>query len=132
MNKNDLVRYIDFKCTMSRCVSIKDGSYNRYRYAKPNCFIKVSSNFILARLNIIDEFFIVLCMLSLYTQNYLEGISWTNKAIGLTIKKTSIKDFLGQRLVTRQNGSGSDNYLKYICKRENINFSDFIDTSYCS
>ena len=44
------------------------------------------------------------------------------------IKKTSIKDFLGQRLVTRQNGSGSDNYFRYICKRENINFSDFIDT----
>ena len=32
------------------------------------------------------------------------------------IKKTSIKDFLGQRLVTRQNGSGSDNYFRYICK----------------
>jgi len=44
------------------------------------------------------------------------------------IKKKSIKEFLGKRLVTRQNGSGADSYLKYICKKENINLADFIGT----
>ena len=61
-------------------------------------------------------------------------MEWAKRDRGLIYKpkekskKNSIYEFLGQRLVTRQSGSGSDNYFKYICKRENINSSDFIGT----
>ena len=61
-------------------------------------------------------------------------MEWAKRDRGLIYKpkekseKKSINEFLGQRLVTRQSGSGSDNYFKYICKRENINSSDFIST----
>ena len=72
-------------------------------------------------------------------QNHLEKqdfvlMEWAKRKRGLiykpkdSIKKKSIKEFVGQRLVTRQLGSGSDNYLRYMFKRENINFSDFIGT----
>ena len=59
-------------------------------------------------------------------------MEWAKRDRGLIYKpkekseKKSINEFLGQRLVTRQSGSGSDNYFKYVCKRENINSSDFI------
>ncbi len=61
-------------------------------------------------------------------------MEWAKRDRGLIYKpkekseKKSINEFLGQRLVTRQSGSGSDNYFRYICKRENINSSDFIGT----
>ena len=61
-------------------------------------------------------------------------MEWAKRDRGLIYKpkekseKKSINEFLGQRLVTRQSGSGSDNYFRYICKRENINLSDFIGT----
>jgi molybdate-binding protein len=42
--------------------------------------------------------------------------------------KKSITDFKGLRLVTRQPGSGADNYLKNLLKSENLNLSDFVKT----
>lgn len=61
-------------------------------------------------------------------------MEWAKRERGLIFKtktdknKKSINDFVGHRLVTRQPGSGSDNYIKYLFKSHNISFSDFIST----
>ena len=58
-------------------------------------------------------------------------LEWANRQRGLIFQpfnelKKSIKDFKGLRLVTRQPGSGADNYLKNLLKSEKLNMSDFV------
>ena len=60
-------------------------------------------------------------------------MEWAKRERGLIFKpynepKKSITDFKGLRLVTRQLGSGADNYLKNLLKSENLNLSDFVKT----
>ena len=61
-------------------------------------------------------------------------MEWAKRERGLIFKtktdknKKSINDFVGHRLVTRQPGSGSDNYLKNLLKSHNISYSDFVMT----
>lgn len=61
-------------------------------------------------------------------------MEWAKRERGLIFKtktnnnKKSINDFIGHRLVTRQPGSGSDNYLKNLFKSHNISYSDFVMT----
>ena len=60
-------------------------------------------------------------------------MEWAKRERGLIFQphnepKKSITDFKGLRLVTRQPGSGADNYLKNLLKSENLNLSDFIKT----
>jgi len=61
-------------------------------------------------------------------------MEWAKRDRGLIFKpddrynKSSIEDFLGKRLVTRQKGSGSENYLKFLLKNRNLDLSDFIST----
>ena len=60
-------------------------------------------------------------------------MEWAKRERGLIFqhlskKKKSIIDFKGLRLVTRQPGSGADNYLQNLLKSENLNLSDFIET----
>jgi len=60
-------------------------------------------------------------------------MEWAKRERGLIFKpditnKLSIRDFKGKRLVTRQNGSGSENYLKFFLKSKNLNFTDFTRT----
>ena len=61
-------------------------------------------------------------------------MEWAKRERGLIFKtktdknKKSINDFVGHRLVTRQPGSGSDNYIKYLFKSHNISFSNFVST----
>ena len=60
-------------------------------------------------------------------------MEWAKRERGLIFQphnepKKSITDFKGLRLVTRQPGSGADNYLKDLLKSENLNFSDFVKT----
>ena len=60
-------------------------------------------------------------------------MEWAKRERGLIFQphnepKKSIIDFKGLRLVTRQPGSGADNYLKNLLKSENLNFSDFVKT----
>ena len=71
-------------------------------------------------------------------EKYLNGkdfvlMEWAKRERGLIFQpfngpKKSIKDFEGLRLVTRQGGSGADNYLKNLLKSENLNLSDFVKT----
>ena len=52
-------------------------------------------------------------------KNHFVLMEWAKRDRGLIFKdvgrskKTSITDFLGKRMVARQNGSGSENYLKF-------------------
>ena len=60
-------------------------------------------------------------------------MEWAKRERGLIFQphnepKKSITDFKGLRLVTRQPGSGADNYLKNLLKSENLNLSDFVKT----
>lgn len=60
-------------------------------------------------------------------------MEWAKRERGLIFKSTnepkkSIKDFKGQKLVSRQTGSGADNYLKNLLESENLNLSDFLKT----
>ena len=61
-------------------------------------------------------------------------MEWAKRERGLIFKtktnnnKKSINDFIGHRLVVRQPGSGSDNYLKNLFKSHNISYSDFVRT----
>ncbi len=60
-------------------------------------------------------------------------MEWAKRERGLIFQphnepKKSITDFKGLRLVTRQLGSGADNYLKNLLKSENLNLSDFVKT----
>ena len=61
-------------------------------------------------------------------------MEWAKRERGLIFKtktnnnKKSINDFIGHRLVVRQPGSGSDNYLKNLFKSHNISYSDFVMT----
>jgi molybdate-binding protein len=61
-------------------------------------------------------------------------MEWAKRDRGLIFKddgrskKSCINDFLGKRMVTRQNGSGSENYLKFFLKNKNLDFSDFTST----
>ena len=60
-------------------------------------------------------------------------MEWAKRERGLIFKpingpKKSIKDFKGQKLVSRQPGSGADNYLKNLLESENLNLSDFLKT----
>jgi molybdate-binding protein len=61
-------------------------------------------------------------------------MEWAKRERGLIFKdngrskKTCINEFLGKRLVTRQNGSGSENYLKFFLRNKNLDFSDFAGT----
>ena len=60
-------------------------------------------------------------------------MEWAKRERGLIFKPTNgpkkkIKDFKGQKLVSRQPGSGADNYLKNLLESENLNLSDFLKT----
>jgi len=60
-------------------------------------------------------------------------MEWAKRERGLIFQphnetKKNITDFKGLRLVTRQPGSGADNYLKNLLKSEYLNLSDFVKT----
>ena len=67
-------------------------------------------------------------------KHYFVLMEWAKRDRGLIFKddgrskKSCINDFLGKRMVTRQNGSESENYLKFFLKNKNLDFSDFTST----
>ena len=61
-------------------------------------------------------------------------MEWAKRQRGLIFKysknniKKSVKDFRGKTLVRRQPGSGTDNYLQHLLKKEELSFDDFINS----